>query len=116
MENKKFEVGQFWEDSDGDKNLICDVDDAFIYTFCFADKEKYEWNLDGSIADDDSYFLALTEPWQEPRSGEVWVNVYEKDDGTIYAGYAHFTKQDIDPVRKAIATIKMPWKEGQFDE
>lgn len=116
MENKKFEVGQFWKDSDGNKHLICNVDGEKVITYSYSDESINKFFRDYESL----YGLGnniLVEPWQEPRSGEVWVNIYEKDDGTIYAGYAHFTKQQIDEtVINYIARIKMPWKEGQFDE
>jgi hypothetical protein len=115
--DKKFEVGQFWKDSDGHKHLICDIDDECIYTFCFADKGKYEWNLDGSFAYGGSE--ALTEPWKEPRSGEVWVNVFYDNDGNIEMGTMFEDKKECikhGEYVKLIARIKMPWKEGQFDD
>ena len=116
--DKKFEVGQFWKDNQDDKHLICDIDDAFIYTFCFADKEKYEWNLDGSIADGDIYVFTLTELWQEPRSGFVWVNVHHTEFHEHYEYYSYDSleaaTENAEP--HLIARIKMPWKEGQFDE
>jgi hypothetical protein len=112
---KKFEVGQFWKDNHGDKHQICDIDDKRIYTFDFNRKTSARFNLDGMCFHTDCH---LTEPWQEPRSGEVWVNVYCSDAPSV-----HFTKNQaeayaVSEIRPSplLATIKMPWKEGQFDE
>lgn len=71
----------------------------------------------------------LLTPWHEPRSGEVWVNVYvnraEYTDSTREVVHssklmaqtaADFTMSGVEKPRECIARIRVPWKEGQFDE
>jgi hypothetical protein len=53
---------------------------------------------------------SLISEWQEPRSGEVWVNVY----GTG-SGYAYRTKDEADrsALDERIACINVKWTEGE---
>ena len=56
------------------------------------------------------YDYELIEPWTEPKSGEVWVNINENGDLTASSNPALLNKS------KPIACIKVKWTEGQFDE
>ena len=56
----------------------------------------------------------LISEWKEPRKGEVWVNVYAYEDGTV-AVYAHDSKEDADGCggdRTALLG-PIPWTEGE---
>jgi hypothetical protein len=113
MENKKFEVGQFWKDSRGRKHQIMECNDR-VFTYCYQDMFCWVFDLDGK-----GKYAVLTEPWQEPRSGEVWLNIFYDNDGSIEMGSIFTDKAECikhGEFVKMIARIKMPWKEGEFHE
>lgn len=118
---KKFEVGQFWKDNHGDKHQIMEIHpeniNGTLSTYCYGRRNTFILNNEGF-----EVYLGntwLTEPWQEPRSGFLWANIYEDKDGRLYTGLAYLDViKGAIPIggHKYIARIKMPWKEGQFDE
>ena len=117
--HKKFEVGQFWKDNKGRKHQIMEIEpkdlNIHIITYCYGkrlyqNRESFIFQADGRSV----YFkdISLTEPWQEPRSGEVWVNIYSD----VMFNYTAKKEADARASSNRLARIKMPWKEGQFDE
>jgi hypothetical protein len=119
MENKKFEVGQRWKGNDGKEKVIFEIDNNMNFIRIIdVESRKIDWHANNEDAQN-----ALVEPWQEPRSGEVWVNVFNA--GFPYPDFeVHKSRFNADASASAtanqfktlLACIKMPWKEGKFDE
>jgi hypothetical protein len=122
MENKKFEVGDFWRDSDGFKHQIMEIGENYVRTYRYKNNKERDGYGHGKTFNRYGYskndLTRLIELWKEPRSGEVWANIYEDKNGRFYTGLAYLNEiKGASPIRgdKYIARIKMPWKEGQFD-
>jgi hypothetical protein len=117
MENKKFEVGQFWKDNHGDKHQIMEIHpeniNGTLSTYCYGRRDTFILNNEGF-----EIYLGntwLTEPWQEPRSGEVSLNIHIVDGDVRYLDDNGSNKMNAHG-NAPIARIKVQWKEGQFDE
>lgn len=121
---KKFEVGQLWRDNYGDKHMILEIKKDHMNVFDYKYNRSRMYSLKGEHLFEGTKgslgrTASLVEPWQEPRSGEVWLNIFYDNDGKIEMGSIFTNKSEC--IRRAeyvkmIARIKMPWKEGQFDD
>jgi hypothetical protein len=114
MENKKFEVGQRWKGADGKEKVIFEIDNVDnIIRVIDVKSGKTDWHSNNAAAQN-----ALVELWQEPRSGFVWVNVHHTEFHEHYEYYSYDSLEAATENAEShlIARIKMPWKEGQFDE
>ena len=111
---KTFEIGQQWRCIDGSRVIILDVG-VGIHYWHYKDKKPY-WAYNTSD---------LIEPWTEPRSGEVWVNVWVLaggENGDLPPYYVTWDEReqalnegDTGGRFKLLARVKVPWTEGQRD-
>ena len=114
---KKFEVGQLWENHNGRKAIICEVLENEVLAYDYYMQTVRSYHKDGELAISGCKGFGLIKPWQEPRSGEVWVNVYSVfDDGAIDFKVFDTLENAKLHCKDPIARIKMPWKEGEFHD
>lgn len=107
MNNLKLEVGKWYRAKNGTKHEIIYYNlqaDLYIssYGVCFNENGIHEEN----------YEIDLIEEWKEPKTGELWLNIYR-------GNYAiHDSKNNANGVstKGRLACVKVTWTEGQFDE
>lgn len=115
--------GKFYRMRDGGKAKVCDVRTGTfgqpVIGWIDEVSGAESWDLCG-------YWLHPKDPsprdliaeWMEPRSGEVWVNVYTHPNGGIF-GHTHATKADAELFASKegrLSRIKCKWTEGRFDD
>lgn len=115
-----FEKGKSYKTADGDEAVYLGMDKEGDYMFALIDgvhTEVFWYNGDGESIT--SGVPITTEPYTEPRKGEVWVNVY--DDGDVSAHESlkdarDFHRMAIPQENKCIARKRIEWTEGEYDE
>lgn len=114
----KFEVGSQWKTRGGWRAVIVTMRDKENGFDVFHEHEECIWGheSEGAYAGDETSErnYDLIEPWTEPKSGEVWVNIY--DNGIGSECLPSIEAAEMGAVTGRIARIKVKWTEGQFDE
>ena len=105
---KEFKVGDFWMDAHRNKYMVVEVLEDILRVYSYTSKTLVTLNYEGVLGS-----LVLTEPWREPITGTVWVNVYPNNNFTI-----HDKKESaaIAAWGDRIACVKVPYTEGEFHE
>lgn len=99
-------------------NLMLGIDRMVV---CHFDEEH---NVGGIIKHQSTkqdevwpYDYGLIAEWQEPKRGEVWVNVWLSGLGDVY-NHLYRTKEEAEDDAKGVsgwkllARLRMPWTEG----
>lgn len=121
----KFEIGSQWKTRGGWRAVVVVDNGESLNVWHSSAKDTYTHKKNGKYryyCGNDYDLMSpwndydLISPWEEPREGKVWVNIYEDQDGNIYAKSTDYL--DIARVSglKQLDRVKVEWREGQFDE
>jgi hypothetical protein len=113
MTNEKFPIGSQWKTRGGWRAVVVSHSSNSCLRVWHENREKdttvhYPNGRFATRVDDGA---DLIEPWTEPKKGEFWVNVYEKEDveGIFYS--REVADRSITGYR--LACVKVSWTEGE---
>lgn len=131
---EKYPIGSVWKTRGGQRSVVVEHSTDKIMAYC--DGGIYSVLPNGSAMASvglggGSY--DLIEPWQEPRSGEVWIDVCNIDGQVVFGihdtkegvlkSYEYSHLQNLGPYDddrpsdgEPLARIRVTWTEGHFDE
>jgi len=116
----KFTIGSQWVTRGGHMAVVIGINDDFeTETHSFWASRKHDGGFDiirytsiGNVyltcVDKNKY--DLIEPWQEPRTGTVWVNIYSEYAFSVFGEEKLAVNDDM---TGCLARVKVPWKEGE---
>lgn len=112
--NKEFKVGQVWKTINGSKVVIVDKNDENLIIAMPSRKEFFDLYLNGKYVKSDCAIssLDLVEPWVEPKSTEITLEVYKEHTGKVCITQYYLAYLKNEPIPKHIDTIKIKYTEG----
>lgn len=112
----KFPIGSQWKLRNGERGVVVGyrqskVAPIIVYNENFV-SGSYLVNQHGVYGHQEDY--NLIEPWVEPKTGTIWVNIYDNDTTTDHSNreYADLRASQITS-KKRLACVEVKWTEGE---